>query len=119
MLPYLVLTSDADWDPHNVQFPSHHSEEERQCTTVNAIKMCQSQNDLFGHFDIEPGLKGMVDDPATFASRLISSMQIHDPNHCKDNLPAAKIFHSAKRKSMVSAEDLSKRWFIGLQQAVK
>ena len=38
-LPHLVLTSDADWDPHNVQFPSHHSEEEKRHTTINAIKM--------------------------------------------------------------------------------
>ena len=38
-LPHLVLTSDADWDLHNVQFPSHHLEEEIQHTTINVIKM--------------------------------------------------------------------------------
>ena len=119
MLPCLVLTSDADWDLHNVQFPSHHSEEERRCTIINAIKTQQSQNELFGHLDIEPGLKGTVDDPVTFASRLISSVQRHDPNHCKDDPPVAKTFHLAKRKSTVSAEHLSERWFIGLQQAAQ
>ena len=66
-LPFIALTSSADWDPHHVWFPSHDVEEARRAT-INAIQSWQ-QRDVhqYGCFNIEPGLQGMVDDPATFS----------------------------------------------------
>ena len=61
----------------------------------------------------------MVDDPAAFSIRLISAVQIHDPLQLKEDVPSSKTFHTSERKSMVSALDLSERWFIDLKQATQ
>ena len=118
-LPFIALTSSADWDPHHVRFPSHDVEEARRAT-INAIQARQ-QRDVhqYGWYNIEPGLQGTVYDPATFSIRLISSVQIHDPLQLKEDVPSAKTFHTAECKSTVSASDLSERWFIGLKQATQ
>ena len=36
-LPFIALTSSADWDPHHIRFPSHDVEEARRAT-INAIQ---------------------------------------------------------------------------------
>ena len=66
-LPFIVLMSSADWDPHHVRFPSHDVEEANRAT-INAIQSRQ-QRDLhqYGCYNIEPGLQGTVDDPAEFS----------------------------------------------------
>ena len=118
-LPFIVLTSSADWDPHHVRFPSHDVEEARRAT-INAIQARQ-QRDVhqYGHYNIEPGLRGTMVDPATISIRLISAVHIHDPLQLKEDVPSAKTFHTSERKSTVSASDLSERWFIGLKQATQ
>ena len=117
--PIIALTSSSDWDPHHVRFPSHNVEEARRAT-INAIQSRQ-QRDVhqYGCYNIEPGLQGTVDDPATFSIRLISAVQIHDPLQLKEDVPSSKTFHTSERKSTVSASDLSERWFIGLKQATQ
>ena len=118
-LPFIVLTSSADWDPHHVWFPSHDVEEANRAT-INAIQSRQ-QRDLhqYGCYSIEPGLQGTVDDPAAFPIRLISAVQIHDHLQLKEDVPSSKTFDTSERKSTVSASHLSKRWFIGLKQATQ
>ena len=100
-------------------FPSHDVEEARRAT-INTIHSRQ-QRDVhqYGCYNIKPGLQGTVDDPTTFSTRLISAVQIHDPLLLKEDVPSAKTFHTSECKSMVSASDLSKRWFIGLKQATQ
>ena len=39
-LPFIVLMSSADWDPHHVQFPSHDVEEANRAM-INAIQSRQ------------------------------------------------------------------------------
>ena len=39
-LPFIALTSSADWDPHHVRFPSHDVEEARRAT-INTIQSRQ------------------------------------------------------------------------------
>ena len=109
--PHIVLSSDADWDPHHVRSPSHAVEEESR-STINTIQMRQE-------YCVEPSLVYTIDDPARFAERLISSVQIHDPNMDKADVPSAQTFHTKERKTTVTAADLSERWFIGLAQAEK
>ena len=107
--PHIVLSSNADWDPHHIRFPSHDVEEESR-STINAIQMQQQCN-------VEPSLNGTIGDPARFAERLISSAQVHDPNMDKADMPSAQTFHTKERKTTVTAADLSERLFIGLRQA--
>ena len=118
-LPFIVLTSSDDWDPHHVRFPSHDVEEANKAT-IKAIQSRQ-QRDLhqYGCYNVELGLQGTVDDPAGFSIRLISAVQIHDPMQLKEDVPSSKTFHTSERKSTVSASDLSERWFIGLKQATQ
>ena len=118
-LPFIALTSSADWDPHHIRFPSHDVEEARRAM-INAIQS-RHQRDVhqYGRYDIEPGLQGTVDEPATFSIQLISAVQIHDPLQLKEDVPSSKSFHTSERKSMVSASDLSERWLIGLKQATQ
>ena len=119
MLPFIVLTSSADWDPHHVRFLSHDVEEANRAT-INAIQSRQKR-DLHqcGCYNIEPGLQGTVDDPAAFSIRLISAVQIDDPFQLKEDVSSSNTFHTSERKSTVSASNLSERWFIGLKQATQ
>ena len=66
-LPFIALTLSADFDPHHIRFPSHDVEEARRAM-INAIQSRQ-QRDVhqYGRYNIEPGLQGTVDDPATFS----------------------------------------------------
>ena len=109
--PHIVLSSNADWDPHHIRFPSHGVEEERR-STINTIQTRQQYN-------VEPSLNGTIDDPATFAEQLISSVQVHEPNMDKADVASAQTFHTKERKTTVTTADLSERWFIGLKQAEK
>ena len=109
--PHIVLSSAADWDPQHVRFPSHDVEEESR-STINTIQTRQQ-------YCVEPSFIGTIDDPPTFAERLISLVQVHDPNVDKADVPSAQTFHTKERKTTVTAADLSERWFIGLAQAEK
>ena len=117
--PHIVLSSNADWDPHHVWFSSHYVEEESK-STINAIQTRQ-QYDIqnFCYYNVEPSSVSTIDDLVTFAERLISSVQVHDPNMDKVDVPSAQTFHTKERKMTVTTTDLSERWFIGLQQAKK
>ena len=106
--PHIVLSSTADWDPHHILFPSHDVEEESR-STINALQMRQQ-------YSVEPSFVSTIDDPATFAERLILSVQVHDPNMDKADVPSAQTFHTKERKMTITAADLSERWFIGLAQ---
>ena len=73
----------------------------------------------FCQYNVEPSFVGTIDDPVTFAERLISSVQVHDRNMDKVDVPSAQTFHTKERKTTITAADLSERWFIGLEQAEK
>ena len=110
--PHIVLSSTADWDQHHVWFLSHDVDEESR-STINTIQMRQQ-------YSVEQSFIGTIDDPAIFVERLIWSVQVHDPNMDKADVPSAQTFHTKERKMTVTAADLmSERWFIGLAQAEK
>ena len=109
-LPHVVLSADSPWDPHCIQFPSSNME----AVKINATKT-HERSQLIDN--VEPSLQGTVHDPSTLITRLISSIQVHNPTVTKGDLPMARTFHSSERKQNVSAADISERWFIGLQQA--
>ena len=73
----------------------------------------------FCHYNVEPSFVGTIDNPVTFAERLILWVKVHDPNMDKVDVPSAQTFHTKETKMTVTATDLSERWFIGLKQAKK
>ena len=117
--PHIVLSSNTDWDPHHVRFPSHDVEEESK-STINAIQTRQ-QYDIcnFCHYNVKPSFVSTIVNPVTSAERLISSVQVHDPNLDRVDVPSAQTFHAKERKMTITTADLSERWFIGLKQAKK
>ena len=62
-------------------------------------------------------LTATIHDPATFHSRLVSSIQVYAPSKPPDELPTTPTFQSKSHHSSVTPEDLSERWFIGLKWA--
>ena len=117
--PHIVLSSNTDWDPHHVQFPSHDVEEESK-STISAIQT-QQQYDIcnFCQYNVELSFVSTIDDPVMLAERLILSVQVHNQNMDKVDVPSAQTFHTKERKTTVTTTDLSERWFIGLKQAKK
>ena len=82
-LPHVVLTSDSPRDPYHIQFPSR----DKEAVKINATKT-HKRSQLIDN--VEPGLQGTVHDPSTLITRLISSIQVHNPTVTKDDLPMAK-----------------------------
>ena len=62
-------------------------------------------------------LTSTIHDAVTFHSRLVSLIQVHAPSKSPDELPTTPTFQSKSRHSLVTPEDLSKRWLIGLKRA--
>ena len=109
-LPHITLSSSATWDPHNVVFPTNCVEggEHQQQMDISSISSISSA----AH-----DLTSTIHDPATFHSRLVSSIQVHAPSKSPEELPTVSTFQSKSRHSSVTPEDLSERWFIGLKRA--
>ena len=104
-LPHITLSSTATWDPHNVVFPSNCVEGGEHRTHISSIS--SSAQDL----------TCTIHDPMTFHSRLVLSIQVHDPSKSPEELPTAPTFQSKSRHSSVTPEDLSEQWLIGLKRA--
>lgn len=83
--PHIVLTSDEDWDPHHIQFPVHGREEERQ-SIVNEISTSHFST---SNYTSDSWLQGTIYNPATLASRVVSSIQIHDSTLQPQDVPSA------------------------------
>ena len=48
----------------------------------------------FCQYNVEPSFVRTIDNPVTFAERLISSVQVHDPNMDKVDVPSAQTFQT-------------------------
>ena len=107
--PHIVLSSKADWDPHQVRFHSHDVGEESK-STINTNQMRQ-QYDIrnFCHYNVEPSFVASIDDPVTLSEQLISLVQVHNTNMDKVDVPSAQTFHTKERKTTVTTTDLSER----------
>ena len=106
-LPHITLSSSATWDPHNVVFPTNCVVGGEQRTQMNISSISSTAHDL----------TAIIHDPATFYSRLVSSIQVYAPSKPPDELPTTPTFQSKSRHSSVTPEDLSERWFIGIKRA--
>ena len=108
-LPHIELSSRYEWDPHTVAFPSQQPNE-----ITNQVSAMAS----------EPLLRGTIHDPPCLTQRLIASVQIDDHEIKPEfqprlDIPAERTFVSKERRGTVTAQSLSERWFIGLEQAKK
>ena len=110
-LPWLILTSLHDWDPHNVCFPSCSS----QSSDNTPIKSSHSI------LAVDTLLQHTIYDPMMVASLMSSQVQVAEiatPSALQD-VPSARTFQSKECHSTVTPSNLSERWYIGLGQATQ
>ena len=110
-LPWLILTSPHNWDPHTVCFPSC-SGQSSDNTPIKSSHSIQAVGTLLQH---------TIYDPMMVASLMSSQVQVAEiatPSALQD-VPSAQSFQSKERHSTVTPSDLSKRWYIGLGQVTQ
>ena len=107
--PHIILSSQAQWNPRDVRFPTptHHVEEGNMAmhNDVGAIRRRFDLSDTT-HDDIPIG--------TTISERLISEVKV---DATQADVPLPRTFASGKRHADVTAQELSERWFIGIAQA--
>jgi hypothetical protein len=119
--PHVVLSSEHKCGPQNVRFPrASQTVEEEISRTVGAV-MTQ---DRASTEDPDNDAMDCVSDIGNMSKRLIASIkvtslprQISQVETEAQDLPPIKTFQSKGRYSLVSPEDLSERWQIGLEQS--
>ena len=111
-----MLSSDAHWDPHGVQFPAHRGDGE--VASITTSHTCQ-QHDFNSNPKTDTNIGSIYFNPFELASRLVTSIQLTGPNQEKQDIPSSKTFTRKDRHNMVTPEDISNRWYIGLAQASK
>ena len=97
---WVYLTSEKEWNPHTVTFPSlaANKSDPLPSSTVMSASTCSA-------------LRGTIYDPLYFSQRVLAPVAI------PSDIPSPKTFVSLDRHSYVSSEELSDRWLIGPKQA--
>ena len=112
--PHIVLSSHAQWDPREVQFPKpvHHVEEGQSMHEIGGVKIVQQ-------FDLSSDVHDRTLITKLITDRLISEVRTtgEEESPEPDDVPVPRTFATGNRHSDVSAQELSERWFIGLAQA--
>ena len=90
-LPHITLSSSATWDPHNIVFPTN-------CVWGGG----EHNTHISSISSSAPDLTSTIHGPATFHSRLVSSIQVHTPSKSPDELPTTPTFQSKSRHSLVT-----------------
>jgi hypothetical protein len=112
--PHIVLSSHAQWDPREDQFPKpvHHVEEGQSMHEIGGVKIVQQ-------FDLSSDVHDRTLITKLITDRLISEVRTtgEEESPEPDDVPVPRTFATGNRHSDVSAQELSERWFIGLAQA--
>ena len=110
-LPWLILTSLHDWDPHNVCFPSC-------CGQSSDNTPSESSHSILA---VDTLLHHRIYNPMMVASLMSSQVQVAEiatPSALQD-VPSARTFQSKECHSTVTPSNLSERLYIGLGQATQ
>jgi hypothetical protein len=114
--PHITLSSAAEWNPRDVQFPSsvQHREEGRYgISHVNITN--QSTNTEFDMSTCNFDARSIS---CLLTNRMLATVTVDGYGEAPvPDIPLPKTFATTKRHSAVTAQELSERWFIGLTQA--
>ena len=110
-LPWLILTSLHNWDPHNVCFPSC------SCHSSDSTPIKCSHSILA----VDTLLQHTIYDPIMVASLMSSQVQVTEiaTRSALQDVPLAQPFQLKERHSTITPSDLSERWYIRLGQATQ
>ena len=110
-LPWLIMTSPYDWDPHNICFPPCSGQSSGN-TPIESSHLILAVDTLLQH---------TIYDPIMVASLMSSHVQVAEvvtPSALQD-VPSARTFQSKECHPTITPADLSERWYIGLGQATQ
>ena len=115
--PQIVMSSHAEWNPRDIQFPQqvHHMEEGEEDMTYNLMHNMSGITSE-RQFDLTSVLHDEVPISRIITDRLVAAITISEVE-TRPDVPLPRTFASGKRHSDVTAQELSERWFIGLSQA--
>jgi hypothetical protein len=113
--PHIVLTSPAEWNPRDVQFPSNcnHGEEGTHRISRVGIDAHDMMFDMAAHNFDDRSISCVLTD------RLLATVNINGDadGDQRPDVPIPKTFATTKRHTSITAQEVSERWFIGLAQA--
>ena len=107
--PHIIMSSGAEWNPRDVQFPSIERPVEEGMYSAR-IKATSCIFDL-SKPDFDTRSISQI-----ISERLIAEVNV-EVDELSPDVPLPKTFATSKRHSGISAQELSDRWFIGLAQA--
>ncbi len=112
--PHVVLSSPAEWNPRDKQFPLNGyrgAEGKHQISRIDV--------DVFDVFDMATHNFDDQSISCVITDRLLATVNVNGDADGKErqDVPIPKTFVTTKRHTMVTAQELSERWFIGLTQA--
>ena len=123
--PKIVMTSEVEWDPHNVKPPAPHmtAEQHRLVRDIATVQIGGESDNGFGAVEIDNEVYSING----FNERLVKSCRVTEKRRLQAirageipaDVPTPKTLVSGERKSDVTAEGLAERWFIGLEAARK
>jgi hypothetical protein len=99
--PHIHFTLDTEWDPHSV-------------CLVAALRTAEAEMDIGDGVEPEPGLLQIS---SVFSAKRMAELLPQERNIKAVDVEPRKTFRSNERHSMISSEQLSERWAIGLNQA--
>jgi hypothetical protein len=115
--PHITLSSAAEWNPRDVQFPSsvHHGEEGRY--GISHVNVTNQSTD--SEFDMSTCNYDERSISCLLTNRMLATVTVdgYEQEASVPDVPLPKTFATTKRHSAVTAQELSERWFIGLTQA--
>ena len=116
--PHITMSSAAEWNPREIQFPSidYHGEEGQQYGSISG-SISQIKVNMATYFDMSICNFDARSISCIVTDRLLATVPIDGSETSIPDVPLPKTFATTKRHSAVTAQELSERWFIGLTQA--
>jgi hypothetical protein len=121
------MTDENDWDPLTLDLCPRSKEEEEYSRIISSVRI--SDVNIDAHPD-EPQIQASQHEtdiilssvssalsPETFVPRLVASVQV--ATYIREEQSNIKSMETQRRHSIVNAEELSRKWGIGLETAKK
>ena len=125
---HIVLSAPHPWEPHSISFPTSSK------TLQDVIDIHQSVGSVHTilHDDVEKDRGDIIYDLNGMINAMIGSVRVQaEPSRPKKvaatstdaeapdlfDIPELRTFESKERHTLVTPQDLSERWYIGLGQA--
>ena len=120
------MTSEDEWDPSTLSLGTRSKEEEEYSNLVSLVRISDvnieaypSEPQLINTYETDLVLSSISSSLTleTMVPRMVAAIQV--ASHIREEQPKTSSVESNKRHSAVNAEELSRKWGIGLETARK